>query len=148
MPSSPDPLQSFENHARFVTGYHRVGTGLILVLFVFFVYRTISDFSIDRLADVLLVVAVGLVAFYARSFPIGVQDRVIRNEERLRLAQLLPADLRERAGALSTDQLIALRFASDAELPELVRRVLDEDIRDSREIKRSIREWRPDHQRI
>ena len=66
----------------------------------------------------------------------------------LRLASLLPADVRARAASLRPGQLVALRFASDAELPGLVRQVLDENLTDRREIKRRIREWQADHFRV
>lgn len=143
-----DRPQSFENHAVIVTGYHRVTTGLVFLLLVFSVYRLVSDVSLDRAAGVVLVLALAMVGFYARAFALGVQDRVIRLEERLRLERLLPDDLRPRIDAFTTDQLIGLRFASDAELPELARRVLDEGMTDRKAIKRAVREWRPDLQRI
>ena len=88
-----------------------------------------------------------LVFKYAREFPVTVQDRVIRLEEQLRLARLLPPDLRTRVNEFTPSQLIALRFASDAELPSLAQRVLAEKIADRAAIKAMIREWRPDHLR-
>jgi hypothetical protein len=79
---------------------------------------------------------------------VGVQDRVIRLEERLRLEKVLPADLQPRISELTTKQLVALRFASDEELPELVRRVLGGELTERNDIKRAVRSWRADHQRI
>ena len=76
------------------------------------------------------------------------QDRIIRLEERTRLDRLLPADLRVRAAELSTSQLIALRFAPDDEVPELVRRALDGELARQGDIKRAIRDWRADHLRV
>ena len=76
-----------------------------------------------------------------------VQDRVIRLEERLRLAQLLPPDLAPRIHELGAGQLLALRFAGDEEIPDLTRKVLDEKIRGREEIKKLIRHWRPDRMR-
>jgi hypothetical protein len=73
---------------------------------------------------------------------------VIRLEERIRLGTLLPEELRGRVVELSTDQLIAIRFASDEEVAELARRVLDGELRDRKSIKNAIRSWRADHQRI
>lgn len=140
--------QSLENHAVIVPGYHRLLTGLVLLLFLWSAFRLVTDFSLDRGAMLLLIVALALAALYGRIFALGVQDRVIRLEERMRMERLLPDDLRERIGAFTTGQLIALRFASDAELPDLARRVLDEDMTDRKVIKSAIREWRPDHQRV
>jgi hypothetical protein len=77
-----------------------------------------------------------------------VQDRVIRLEMTNRLERILPADLRARIGELSPGQLIALRFASDAELPELTRVVLTEGLRGRNDIKKKIRDWQPDHMRV
>jgi hypothetical protein len=76
-----------------------------------------------------------------------VQDRVIRLEMRLRLNQLLPAELGARTGQLTRQQLVALRFASDAELVELVREVLDGKLTTSRAIKGRVRQWTPDYLR-
>jgi hypothetical protein len=88
-----------------------------------------------------------LVALYARMFALTVQDRVIRLEMRLRLEKLLPADLKSRILEFSVGQLIALRFASDAELPDLARRVLDEKVKDKKSIKQMIKTWKPDYLR-
>jgi len=84
----------------------------------------------------------------ARAFALGVQDRVIRLEERLRLEGALTGDLRARIGDFTTEQLIGLRFASDAELEELAGRVLAEGISDRKAVKAMVKAWRPDHQRI
>ena len=143
-----DPRQSFDRHARIVPGYHRWTAGLIALPTLYFAYRTAFDFTFDRLAFLLFAVGVLLAATYTRIFPIGVQDRVIRLEERLRMERVLPAELRSRIPELTTRQLVALRFASDEELPELVRRVLGGQLAGRDDIKRAIRDWRPDHQRI
>ncbi len=76
-----------------------------------------------------------------------VQDRVIRLEMRLRLAGLLPADLQARIQELTVDQLVSLRFASDAELPGLTRKVLDDKITDRKSIKKLVKDWQADWMR-
>lgn len=140
--------QSFESHAAMVTGYHYVATALLMVPTLYFLWLTATDFSVERLALFAFAAGVNVVGFYARVFPLGVQDRVIRLEESLRMERLFPDDLRARIGELTTDQLIGLRFASDGELAELTRRVLDEGISDRKTIKAAITTWRPDHERI
>ena len=86
--------------------------------------------------------------FCTRTFALSAQDRIIRLEERLRLRELLPDDQQARINDFTTSQLIALRFASDAELPDLARQVLNEDITSRKAIKERIQTWRPDYQRV
>ena len=93
---------------------------------------------------VLVALALILLNTKTRTYALRVQDRVIRLEERLRISALVSV---EAAYALSTSQLIGLRFASDAELPALVRRTLDERLT-RKQIKDSIQSWRPDPERI
>jgi hypothetical protein len=88
-----------------------------------------------------------LAALASRAMAVRVQDRVIRLEMRLRLAAVLPGDLRAEIPKLATRQLVALRFASDAELPGLVRQVLAGSLRDQKAIKQAIVDWQADHLR-
>ena len=96
-----------------------------------------------------VIFAVGLLAalFASRLAALKVQDRVIRLEERLRMARLLPEDLKPRIEEFRTGQLVALRFASDAELPALARKVLDEKIVVGKQIKLLVKNWRGDYLR-
>jgi hypothetical protein len=84
----------------------------------------------------------------ARQFVVTLQDRVIRLEMRVRMNDVLPAELRARANQLTVRQLIALRFAGDAELPALVGTVLDERIGDAKAIKKMVTNWQADHLRV
>ncbi len=143
-----EPVQSFESHAKIVPGYHRWTTALLVLPTLYFMYLAIMDFSVERVVFFLFCVGVILTALYARVFPLGVQDRVIRLEERLRMERALPQDLRQRIHEFTTDQLVALRFASDEELPDLARKVLDDGLQDRNDIKRAVKGWRADHQRI
>jgi len=86
-------------------------------------------------------------ALLARIFALSVQDRVIRLEMRLRLAELLPMDLKGQINEFTVAQLVGLRFASNEELPELARRVLQDRITDRTAIKKMVKNWRPDYLR-
>lgn len=144
-----DTPQSFENHAKIVPGYHHWATALLVLPMLYYLYAFVRDFySPERLADALFAMGVILAALYARLFPLGVQDRVIRLEERMRMERILPEDLKGRIPDFTTPQLVGLRFASDEELPALARRVLDESITDRKVIKQAITSWRADNQRI
>jgi hypothetical protein len=140
--------QSFANHARIVPGFHYGVIGALTLNFMWSLVRLYRLPGLDALVG--LITAIGLLGlvFYVRMFPLRVQDRIIRLEMSLRLSSVLPPDLRARAGSLRPGQLVALRFASDAELPALVRQILDENLADRREIKRRIREWQADHLRV
>jgi len=138
--------QSYANHRKLVPGFHFLTLGLAVVYLLWALYRVLFHFSTDHLFELLPAVILGLLAWYARSFPMGVQNRVIRLEERLRLERLAP-ELKGRIDELTAGQLIALRFASDAELPALTRRVLDEHIHDQNVIKKQVQAWRADHLR-
>jgi hypothetical protein len=140
--------QSYANHARYVPGYHFILAFILLVNLGYAVMHA-WRFSGTYQAWVYLLLAIGLVMLYAyaRTFATTVQDRVIRLEETLRMERLLPDDLKPRIGELTRQQFVALRFASDAELPALVRKVLDERITDQKGIKSLVKDWRADHLR-
>jgi hypothetical protein len=138
------PTQTYRTHRRYVPGYHFV-TLLFLVLYLGWTgVQLVKHPGVGAAITFLFALGVGLLSFYARQFPVAVQDRVIRLEERLRLARLLPPDLQGRIDELTPDQLIGLRFAADAEVAGLVRKVLADGITDREAIKRMITSWRPD----
>jgi uncharacterized membrane protein YciS (DUF1049 family) len=137
--------QNFSNHAKFFPLFHFFVVPLMLVNLVQQIIHWVrGEYSIGGFIDIL--VAIGLLAGFtaARMMALKVQDRVIRLEERLRLEKLLPADLQARIPEFTTAQLVALRFASNSELPELARKVLDQKVADRKAIKQMIKTWRPD----
>jgi hypothetical protein len=144
--------QTYASHRKFVPAFHFVAFGILVINFIWSVFRLVRGLPdvpfFDRLLGVAVAAALLLLIWYARTFPLRAQDRIIRLEETLRLERLLPADLKPRIGELRTGQLIGLRFASDEELPELTRTVLDREIRNREEIKKMIRSWRADHLRM
>ncbi|MGB0123413.1 MAG: DUF6526 family protein, partial [Silvibacterium sp.] len=139
--------QSFQNHARFHPVFH------FALLPAFFINVIVAVIVLVRAPGWLtawgMVMAVALctLLFLARTNPLKVQDRVIRLEERLRLTTLLPDPLRARISELSEYQLIALRFASDEEIPALVQKTLTERLKPA-EIKKAIVNWRADNCRV
>ena len=139
--------QSFENHARFVPAFHFAVFGIFALNLLWSIYRILQSPGIESFLLLLLAVAYLLLAFYARVFPLAVQDRVIRLEMQLRLRGLLPPDLQGRIPDLTPRQLVALRFASDEELPELCRTVLKDNLTDGKTIKKMIKKWNADHLR-
>jgi Family of unknown function (DUF6526) len=147
--------QHIGNHTRYVPLHHFVASSLLLINLVWSCYRiyhALRDAAgrfvlVNSLVELLVAFALILMWSYLRVFPLAVQDRVIRLEMRLRLAELLPQDLRPRISELRPRQLIAMRFASDQELPELTRKVLDEKIVEGAAIKQLIRTWQADHLR-
>jgi len=146
--------QSLANHTRFDPLFHFFlapvfALGLVMSLIHFFAHLGEGEFR-DHLHSgliVLLAVALLLWLFKTRLYALRVQDRVIRLEERLRLMQLLPERLRVRIPELTESQLCGLRFASDAELPALAERALNEKL-SRKDIKAAVQNWRPDYWRV
>jgi hypothetical protein len=139
--------QNYKNHRKFVPLYHFVLFGILVVNLLWAVLRVVHGFSFETVWGIVMALALLVIFFYIRIFALTVQDRVIRLEMRLRLKDLLPGDLRSRIGELTPPQLIALRFASDAEMADLVREALSSNIQDRDVIKRKVRDWQADHLR-
>jgi len=145
----PQGRQDFRTHPRYIPGFHFLFSGILAVNFVWAIVHLFrAGLSFDSAWTVVMAFAFLQVFYYMRQFATRNQDRVIRLEMRVRLKELLPSELRGRIGELSTSQLIGLRFASDAELPALVRRVLDERIDERTPIKKLVADWQPDFQRV
>jgi hypothetical protein len=140
--------QTYATHRRLVPAYHGVAFACVIAYLGWTVWHAVRAPGPATVMAVVLAVGVTLIFWYVRAFALTAQDRLIRLEERLRLERLLPADLHARIPDFGPGQLIALRFASDEELPSLARRVLDEGIRDREAIKKLIVHWRPDTFRV
>jgi hypothetical protein len=104
--------------------------------------------DLDHVLWFALTIGLAELTLLARTNALRVQDRVIRLEERVRYQQILSPAMAQRAAGLSTRQVIALRFASDEELPELAQQVLDGKLTGGKEIKRAVKRWRPDTLRV
>ena len=139
--------QNFQNHVRFVPPWHFVAAPIFLLNFGWAIYRLVKDQSRDNIVSLLVAIALIILWAFSRLFTLTVQDRVIRLEMRLKLAALLPAETRSRIPEFTVAQLVSLRFASDAELPELARKVLADNITGRTTIKKMIKNWNPDYLR-
>ena len=140
--------QTFANHTKFFPLFHFFVLPVLLVNLgrsVYWLWKT--DLTFASVFGVLTALALIGGFLSARIFALTVQDSVIRLEERLRYARLLPADLQPRIEEFTVAQLVSLRFASDAELPALARKVLDEKLQERKAIKQLVKNWKPDYLR-
>jgi hypothetical protein len=138
--------QNFKNHAQRAVGF-LVASFLLLVNLVWAIVRLWRDPGGDSVVGLLVAVALVVMSVSLRTQVLTVQDRLIRTEMRLRLARVLPADLASQVEKLTRPQWIALRFASDAELPGLMREVLGGSLTGLNDIKQRVKDWQADHLR-
>lgn len=139
--------QSFKNHAMFDPPFHFFLAPLGMAALIWSIVEAVRHPSWMSGIHVLAVLWLVVLMFKVRVYALKVQDRVIRLEERLRLAAILPPSLQPRIGELSIDQLIGLRFASDAELPALVEKTLGGNLK-RKQIKEAIQNWKADTWRV
>lgn len=140
-----DKSQSFDQHAAWQPMFHFFALPLVLIAALHRTWSAVTEPSTMHIAEALLLWAIAIGVFVSRVMVLRVQDRVIRLEMRIRLKEVLPTALAARIPELTPRQLVALRFAGDAELPTLVERTLKGEFETSRDIKRAIKDWQPDH---
>jgi hypothetical protein len=139
--------QGLKNHGRLDPQYHFVSTAVLMVnLFIMLCYAW-QNLTYFTAWLVILSIAVFIPFLKIRSYPLKVQDRVIRLEERIRLQALAPQEWHAQIYKLTEDQLIALRFASDDEVVELAKQALEGNL-DRKQIKERIKVWRADDFRV
>lgn len=139
--------QNLKNHGRLDPPFHFF---LFLVLLANFVVAVVYFFRIPGFFTawiVVLSIAALVAALKIRQYPLRVQDRVIRLEERLRLHSLAPEEWRGQIERLTEDQLIGLRFAGDDEVVELAKQALEHNL-NRKQIKQRIKSWRADYSRV
>lgn len=141
-------MQTYANHRRWWAPWHFFAMPILGINLVVVAVQFVRNPSVLTGWNLVVWIALIVALVGARYMPLRVQDRVICIEERTRLERLLPADLRASIPELRRRQLIALRFAPDAEIPELARRVFAGELKTPSEIKRAISEWRADHLRV
>ena len=139
--------QNFSNHIRYDPLFHFFILPVFAITLIATIVHLVRRPGLCSAWMVVFMLAAIFALFKVRLYALKVQDRVIRLEERLRLTAVLDASLRPRIGELAEAQLIALRFASDEELPALAARALNEKLA-AAEIKKSIQHWRADEWRV
>ena len=142
--------QNLKNHGRLDPPFHFVLFFFLVANLVFSIFHMIHHRVDAHFAGpwyVVLSLVAFLLLFKVRSYPLKVQDRVIRLEERMRLQALAPAAWHSQIYRLSEDQLIGLRFAADDEVLELAKQALEQNL-DRKQIKERIKSWRADNWRI
>jgi Family of unknown function (DUF6526) len=139
--------QNLKNHARLDPPYHVLLALVLLVNLIYSIVHLVRQLSFRSGWFVVLSLAIIILYLRVRQYPLKVQDRVIRLEERLRLMALSPPQWHDQINRLSEDQLIALRFASDDELFPLAKQALEEHL-SRKQIKERIRDWRADNWRV
>jgi hypothetical protein len=136
--------QTIKTHARFLPPFHFFVIPVLLGNFLNEIRHVYQAPSVHTGWVLIVAAALLTLAFLARTMALTVQDRVIRLEMRLRLKDALPSDLRPRINDLTAKQLIALRFASDEELPLLVREILAGTLTTQKAIKERVKNWQGD----
>jgi hypothetical protein len=142
-----EKTQDFKHHGRLHPPFHIVSIFVLVANLVFAINHLLHHYDLWNAWIVVLSVIVFVPFFLIRIYPLKVQDRVIRLEERLRLQALAPAEWHAQIYRLSEDQLIGLRFASDDELVGLAKQALEEKL-NRKQIKERIKNWRPDYWRV
>ena len=140
--------QNYGNHVRWFPLFHFVLVPLLTLNFLYQAFRLYQEPSLDRAVWVVMCLVFVLMISVARLQALKAQDRVIRLEERLRYKELLSPDLNRKAESLRIGQIIALRFASDEELPGLVERTLNGEFAKPKDIKIAVKTWRGDYLRV
>ncbi|MDP9204423.1 MAG: DUF6526 family protein [Gemmatimonadota bacterium] len=143
-----EQVQTFATHRRWIPMWHFFALPVLLINVFVVGYQFVRSPQLVTGWAVLVALALALGIFVSRTMPLRAQDRIIRLEERTRLERVLPSDLRGRIGELTAAQLVAIRFASDEDVPDLTRRTLNGELKSTGDIKRAIRNWRADTLRV
>lgn len=149
---SDKPAQSFANHTVFpkMFIFQAVGVLIALIMSIIGLVQIGEDLGPKLIGAAVLLLSIVAVTMVVkiRTNSLMVQDRIVRLETQVRLERILPDDLKEAARGLTLTQLIGIRFASDEEMADLLRKVLDENIQSGKEIKKLVKNWQADHMRI
>jgi hypothetical protein len=139
-----DREQSYKSHTRWLPPFHFFIMPVMLINLINAARHAFQQPTLHTGWEIVFALGLLTLALFSRVQALTVQDRVIRLEERLRMRQVLPPELQQHIDTLSHRQLVALRFASDAELADLVREVVAGKLSTSKDIKQRVKNWRSD----
>ena len=140
--------QNYKNHARLLPLFHFFVLPVLFANLLYSVGLAWSNPSLGTGLGVLVALALQMIPILARLMALKAQDRVIRLEMRLRLREKLPLDMHSRINELTPEHMIGLRFAGDAELPELVRQALGGTLTTTKSVKEMVKDRQADHLRV
>ena len=140
--------QDYGSHRRYYPWHHFVVQPILLANMVIEITLLTRAPTLHNVWLVIFATGLVIFSFTARSMALRAQDRVIRLEETLRLSRLLPSGELSAIDQLKPRHLVALRFASDEEVPDLVRRCIAGEFQSGDDVKKAIRVWRPDYLRV
>jgi hypothetical protein len=140
--------QSYRNHLRFLPGFHYFVLPVLLANVVIAIRHIFKAPSLDTGWAAAVAIAIFLGILYGRRQALTAQDRLIRLEQQLRFARILPADLQAAVAELRPRHFVGLRFASDAEVPDLIRRIRAGELDQTTDIKKAVRDWQADYLRV
>ena len=141
-------IQTYATHRRWIPYFHFFVLPVLALNVLVQIYYLYRHFSVWAVWGLIVSIALAALPLATRTMATTAQDRIIRLEETLRLQRCLSPDMRGRIGELTTGQLIGLRFCSDEEVPELTRLVFAGELNGREDIKRRIKNWRPDTLRV
>jgi hypothetical protein len=140
-------VQTYSHHTRWDPLFHFFILPVFAITLIMTIVHLVRRPGLHSAWLIVVAVAAMAAVFKIRLYALKNQDRIIRLEERLRLATLIDPTLRSQIASLTESQFVALRFASDAEIPALAARAINEKLA-AAEIKKSIQNWRPDYWRV
>lgn len=140
--------QNFANHTRWHPAFHFFILPVMLINLVWAIVSFVEAPGRSSGWWIVVSLALLMLTVFVRTYSLRVQDRVIRLEEKLRYQQVLSPSLAQQISALTPGQIVALRFAADEELEELVSAVTAGRFVKTKELKQAIKNWRADHFRV
>ena len=142
-----DAVQTLPSHYRWLPAWHFFAFPVLLINAIYQIVEFAKNANLDTAWNAVVWFAVALAVFLSRYMPLRVQDRLIRLEERLRLLRLMPNRV-TNIERLTVDQLIGIRFASDAEVSHLIDRIVAGELVTRQDVKRAVQHWRADFMRV